>query len=681
MRKEEAEKRIEKLKKAINHYRYLYHALDKQEISDAALDSLKHELKQLEEQHPEFITPDSPTQRIGGEPLKEFKKIDHKVLMLSIEDIFSEKELENWQDYLKRLAPSAQLEYFTEFKIDGFAITLIYQNGVFTTGATRGNGRTGEDVTQNLKTIESIPLHLEIKKKLSDKNIENRLEKLIEKGKIEIRGEVYMNKVDFEKFNQQRIKRSLVPYSNPRNLAAGSIRQLDPKLAASRPLKFLAYDIVTDMGQKKHSEDHQILPALGFKTDPGRICKNMDRVVDFWRETAKKRETLLFQIDGIVITVDDNAIFRKLGVVGKSPRGIRAFKFSPKQATTKVLDIKVQLGRTGAVTPIAYLSPVEVEGVTITRATLHNEGEIKRLGIKIGDTVIIERAGDVIPAVAKTLPELRTGKEKEFHFPKACPVCGSKLRKPTGEAIWRCPNLKCPARKRENIYFFASKKAFDIEGLGPKIIDKLVDENLISGAVDLFELKEGDLIPLERFAEKSAKNLIEAIQKSKKISLIRFIYSLGIRYVGEETAISLAGYFGSIDKLKKASKEDLEKVPDIGEKVSESVYNWFQTKQNQKFINDLLRVGVKVEKPALYQTKGSGAKLKGKTFVLTGFLESMSRLEAERKVRLLGGHPSSSISKQTDYLLVGSEPGSKLEKAKKLGVKTINEKEFLEMIK
>jgi len=676
MRKEEAEKRIEKLKKVINHHRYLYHVLDKQEISDTALDSLKHELKKLEEQYPEFITPDSPTQRIGGEPLKEFKKIDHKVPMLSIEDIFSEKELEDWQGYLKRLVPSVQLSYFTELKIDGFAVTLIYQNGVFTTGATRGNGRTGEDVTQNLKTIESVPLHLEITKTISDKSIENRFKKLVKKGKIEIRGEVYMNKVDFEKFNQQRIKINLVPYSNPRNLAAGSIRQLDPKLAASRPLKFLAYDIVTDMGQKKHSEDHQILPVLGFKTDLGRVSKNIEEVVNFWRETAKKRETLPFQIDGIVITVNDNALFQKLGVAGKSPRGIRAFKFSPKQAITKVLDIKVQLGRTGAVTPIAYLNPVEVGGVTISRATLHNEDEIKRLGVKIGDTVIIERAGDVIPAVAKTLLELRTGKEKEFNFPKTCPVCGTKLKKPKSEAIWRCPNQKCPARKRENIYFFASRKAFDIDGLGPKIIDQLMDENLISGAVDLFELKEGDLVPLERFAEKSAKNLIEAIQKSKKIPLTRFIYSLGIRHVGEETAISLADYFGSINKLKKTSKEDLEKVPDIGEKVSESIYNWFQSKQNQQFIENLTKSGIEIISP-----KKKGTRLKEKTFVLTGVLESMARSEAERKIRLLGGHPSNSVSKQTDYLVVGSEPGSKLEQAKKLGVKTINEKEFLEMIK
>ncbi len=676
MSKAEAKKRIEKLKKVISHHRYLYHVLDRQEISDAALDSLKRELHQLEQQFPEFITPDSPTQRVGGKALEKFEKIEHEVPMLSIEDVFSEKELQDWENYLKRLVPSAKFEYFCEYKIDGFAITLIYEKGIFTTGATRGDGRTGEDVTQNLKTIESLPLKLNIHGKLPSSQIEEETKNKIEKEKIEIRGEVFMEKKDFEKFNKELEKKGQKPYANPRNLAAGSIRQLDPKLAASRPLKFLAYDIVTDLGQKKHSEEHQILPVLGFKTDPGRICQNDAEVVDFWRQAAKKRETLPYLVDGVVINANDISIFQKLGVVGKSPRGIRAFKFSPKQATTKVLDIKIQVGRTGAVTPVAHLEPVQVGGVTITRATLHNEDEIKRLGVKIGDTVIVERAGDVIPAVAKVLTELRSGKEKEFRFPKNCPVCGSKLIRPAGEAIWRCPNRNCPARKRESLYFFASKKAFDIEGLGPKIINQLMDENLISQAPDIFELTEGDLIPLERFAEKSAQNLVEAIQKSKNIPLARFIYSLGIRHVGEETAINLAKYFPSIDKLKTVSREELEKIPDIGEEVSESIFNWFQNKKNQKLIEDLLRAGVKILPP-----EKIGKKLAGKTFVITGTLKSMSRNKAEKEIRFQGGHPSGSLSKQTDFLVTGKEPGSKLEKARKLGIKIIGEKEFLEMLK
>jgi len=671
MIKEEAKQRIEKLKKVISHHRYLYHVLNRQEISDAALDSLKHELYQLEQQYPEFITPDSPTQRVAGEPLEGFLKVKHDVPMLSIEDVFSEKELLDWENYLKRLQPSRHpFEYFAELKIDGFAITLIYETGILKCGATRGDGKVGEDVTQNLKTIESIPLKLRECRYLTSPA-----------KRIEIRGEVYMRKEAFEKVNQERKKKGEPLYANPRNLAAGSIRQLDPKLAASRPLEFLAYDLVTDLGQKTHSEGHQILKALGFKTDSyAKICKNLEEAIGLWRKIAKERATLPHLIDGVVVIVNDNDLFSKLGVVGKSPRGMRAFKFSPKQATTILKDIKLQVGRTGAITPVAYLKPVQVGGVTVSRATLHNTEEIKRLGVKIGDTVIVGRAGDVIPEVIKVLPKLRTGKEKKFQMPKTCPVCGRKLMRPAGEVVWRCENPDCQARRREFLYHFTSKKAFDIEGLGPKIIDQLMDENLISRPPDIFELKEGDLLPLERFAEKSAQNLVQALSKSKKITLPRFIYSLGIRHVGEETVIDLARYFGSIDKLKQASREELEKIPDIGGKVSESIYNWFQQKRNQKLIDDLIKVGVKILPPE-NPPAGGGKKLQGLTFVITGTLELMSRTEAEKKIRLQGGHPLSSLSKQTDYLVVGKEPGSKLEKAKELGAKTIGEKEFLEMIK
>jgi len=664
-----ARQRIEKLKKAINYHRYLYHVLNRQEISDAALDSLKHELYQLEEHYPEFITPDSPTQRVAGEPLEGFVKVKHEVPMLSIEDVFSEKELLGWEGYLKRLEPSAKLEYFAELKIDGFAITLIYETGILKGGATRGDGKVGEDVTQNLKTIESIPLKLEISRLsgwLPDKL----------NGRIEIRGEVYMAKESFEKVNQERKKKGEPLYANPRNLAAGSIRQLNPKLAASRPLEFLAYDLITDLGQKTHSEEHQILKALGFKTDSyAKICQNLEEAIVLWRKIAKERVILPYLIDGVVVIVNDNDLFGKLGVIGKSPRGMRAFKFFPKQATTILKDIKLQVGRTGAITPVAYLKPVEVGGVTVSRATLHNEDEIKRLGVKIGDTVIVGRAGDVIPEVIKVLPKLRTGQEKKFQMPKTCPVCGRKLARKAKEVVWRCENPDCQARRREFLYHFTSKKAFNIEGLGPKIIDQLIDENLISRPPDIFELKEGDLLPLERFAEKSAQNLVKAFSNSKEITLSRFIYSLGIRHVGEETAIDSARYFGSIDELKKASREELEKIPDIGSKVSESIYNWFQQKRNQKLIDDLTKVGVKI-----LPSEMVGKKLQGLTFVITGTLELMSRTEAEKKIRLQGGHPLNSLSKQTDYLVVGKEPGSKLEKAKELGVEIINEKEFLNLL-
>ena len=674
-KKTEAKKRIEKLKKLINYHRYLYHVLNRQEISDAALDSLKHELYKLEQQFPELITLDSPTQRVAGKPLEGFKKVEHKVPMLSIEDIFSEEELRDWEDYFKKLTPE-KFDYFAELKIDGFAISLLYENGIFRVGSTRGTGRVGEDVTQNLKTIELIPLRLEIHQKLPNKEIEERLEKLIEKGEIEIRGEVYMNVKDFERLNKELGKKGEKTFANPRNLAAGSIRQLDPKLAASRPLKFLAYDIITDLGQKKHSQEHEILKVLGFKTDEGRKCKNLNETIEFWKEVAKKREKLPFQIDGVVINVNDNEIFQKLGVVGKSPRGVRAFKFSPKQATTIIEKIILQVGRTGAITPVAVLKPVEVGGVKISRATLHNEDEIKRLGLKIGDTVIVGRAGDVIPDVIQALPELRTGKEREFKMPKNCPVCGEKLEKPAGEVVWRCKNPKCPARKREYFYHFVSRPAFDILGLGPKIIDRFLDEGLISDPADLFLLKEDDISHLERFAEKSAQNLINAIQSKKKINLAKFIYALGIRNVGEETAQDLAEYFGSFEKLEKANLEELQKIMDVGPVVAKSIYDFFQEKRNLKFVERFKKVGVEIleEKKPKYQP------LKGKIFVLTGILETMAREEAKEKIRQLGGEISESVSKKTDFVIVGKEPGSKFQIAKNLGIETLNEKEFLALI-
>jgi DNA ligase (NAD+) len=677
MKKEEVKKRIEKLKKVIRRHRYLYHVEDKQEISPEALDSLKHELYKLEQDYPDLITPDSPTQRIGGKPLEKFEKVEHSIPMLSIEDVFSEEEIYDWKKYLKRLIPSENFDYFCELKIDGFAVTLIYENGELVKGATRGNGKIGENVTDNLKTIESIPLKISLHDNFDSEleKLESGIKKVLEKGKIEIRGEVYMNKSDFEEVNRKREKNGEKTYANPRNLAAGSIRQLNPKLAASRPLRFLAYDLITDLGQEKHSQEHRILPKLGFKTDEGKKCGSLEEVIDFWREAAKRRDALPFQVDGVVVNIDDNSLFEKLGVSGKSPRGVRAIKFSPQQATTKVKEIDVQVGRTGKITPVAFLDPVKVGGTKITRATLHNFDQIKRLGVKKGDTVIIERAGDVIPAVVKVLKDLRTGSEKKFEIPKRCPVCETRLVKPKEEVDWRCPNPNCQSRKRELISYFASRKGFDIDGLGPKIIDKLIDEKLISQPADIFTLSKGDLLPLERFADKSAENLVNAIEKSKKISLSNFINSLGIRHVGEETAIDLAQYFGSLEKIKKASKEELEKIPDIGSQVAKSIYDWFDSNQNKKLISKLLDSGVKILPP-----KKVGEKLKGKKFVLTGGLENLTRSEAERKIRLLGGNPTSSVSKKTDYVVAGENPGSKINEAKKIGVKILNEKQFLEMI-
>ena len=663
MTKSEAKKRIAKLKKVINHHRYLYHVLDTQEITDAALDSLKNELVDLEKQFPEFITPDSPTQRVGGEPLDKFKKVEHKTPMLSIDDVFVVKDIEDWEKYLNRLAPGEKLEYFCELKIDGFAISLMYKDGILVRAATRGNGKIGEDVTQNIKTVESIPLRLEEYKKTNQ-------------GDIEVRGEVYMDKKTFERVNRDQREKGEKEYANPRNLAAGSVRQLDPKLTALRKLKFLAYDIVGDIGQTKHSEEHAIARSLGFNTDKfSKICDNLEEVFELWQKVSKERDNLLYNIDGIVISVNNNALFDKLGVAGKSPRGIRAFKFAPKQATTIIEDVKVHVGRTGAVTPIAHLKPVEISGVTISRATLHNQDEIDRLDVRIGDTVIVGRAGDVIPDIIEVVKELRAGREKKFKMPANCPVCGDNLARMDTDVILRCTNKNCPARSREYLYFFVSKKAFNIDGLGPKIVDQLVENGLVYLAHDLFDLKEGDLLLIKRFKEKSSSNIVSAIERSKKIPLARFIYALGIRHVGEETAIDLAQYFGGIDNIKKASVEDFKNIPDIGEIVAKELHSWFKSRSNIDFIDKILGKGIVVVKP-----EKQGAKLRGRTFVFTGTLEKLTRQEGERKVRMLGGNASSSVSSETDYVVSGKNPGSKHDKAKKLGIKILSEEEFLKMI-
>ena len=693
MTKQEAKQRIEQLKKTINYYRYAYHVLDKSLISDEALDSLKRELFDLEQKYPEFITPDSPTQRVGGEPLKEFKKVQHPAPMLSFNDAFSQEEMKDWLERISKLLTKEEIkkiDFYCEPKLDGLAIELIYENGILKTGSTRGDGIIGEDVTQNLKTIEAIPLKL-----LELKEVEKNLIKLgldpksynLDLSRVVVRGEVIITKKDFEKVNKEQKKLGLLPFANPRNLAAGSIRQLDPKITAKRKLDSNIYILVSDFSQKTHQEAHAILQALGFKTNNkyNRYCKNLDEVFEFHDFWYKNREKLPYEIDGIVVQINDNKIFEKLGVVGKAPRGAIAYKFSPKEAETILEDIKVQVGRTGALTPVAVLKPVEVGGVTITHATLHNENEIKRLGVKIGDTVIVSRAGDVIPQISKVIKEMRTGKEKEFKMPKKCPVDGAPVIK--DGAIYRCSNPNCGARHREFLKHFVSQKAFNIEGLGPKIIDRFLDEGLISDAADIFELKEGDIAVLERFGEKSAQNIVREIQAKKIIELHRFIYSLGILHVGEETALLLADKFQISnskiqikDFIKQAQKwtiEELQQIPDIGPKVSQSIYDWFHNKRNIEFLNKLEKVGVQITN---YKLQITNYKLKGKVFVLTGTLSSMSREQAKEKIRELGGEVSETVSKKTDYVVVGENPGSKYEKAKKLNIKILNEKEFLKLI-
>ena len=676
MTKADAKIRIGKLKAEINRYRRAYHIHDESLISDAALDSLKSELYDLEILYPDLVTADSPTQRVGGAPLKQFKKVSHVERMTSFNDAFSREDIEDWLTRLENyVGREIKREFYLELKIDGLAIELIYERGFLIQGATRGDGAVGEDVTQNLMTIEAIPLRLE---EVSPLKIP---EKLI------IRGEVFLTKKDFERINKEQVKKGEKIYANPRNVAAGSVRQLNPKITAGRKLDSFAYDVVTNLGQRKHEEEHELLHNLGFKTNKNnKLVNSLEAIFEFRDYWEKHRERLPYEIDGIVVIVNDNSVFEEAGVIGKAPRAAVAYKFSPREATTIVENIKIQVGRTGALTPVAVLKVVEVGGVKITHATLHNYDEIQRLGIKIGDTVVVSRAGDVIPQITQVLKELRTGHEKTFKMPEKCPVDGSRVIK--DNVIYRCSNRECGARIRENLYHFVARSAFDLRGLGPQIIDRFLDEGLITDAADIFSLTEGDIAPLERFGEKSAENIIGEINKKKKITLPRFIYSLGILHVGEETSLLLADRFtrnskgrkdisGLLDFYSHLSNEELQKIPDIGPKVSESIHNWFRDSQNQRLLSRLKEAGVELEE---FTIKAWG-KLEGLTFVVTGSLESLKRDEVKNMIRNAGGKIAESVSRNTNYVVVGADPGSKFSKAQELGVKTLNEKEFLTLLR
>ena len=670
-------RRLKKLRETINYHRHQYHVLDRQEISDEALDSLKKELFDLEQEFPDLITPDSPTQRVGGQPLKQFAKVTHSERMLSLTDAFSEEDMREWQERLERIDPRATDKgFYCELKIDGLAIELWYRRGALVTGSTRGNGIIGEDVTQNLRTVEAIPLAI------GDTHPE-----------LVVRGEVFITKKDFERVNAEQATADKPTYANPRNLAAGSVRQLNPKITASRRMDSYAYSLVTKIGQKTHEQEHALLKKIGFKTNPhNKFCKTLREVQEFRDYWEKHREELNYEIDGVVVIVNDNLMFNKLGVIGKTPRGAIAYKFSPREATTKVNDIIVSVGRTGTLTPIAVLEPVEIGGTTVSRATLHNLDEIKRLGVKIGDTVIVGRAGDVIPDIKKVLLELRTGKprrsgrgpdtlssgEKDFRMPSKCPVCKEPVQKVPGQVAVKCINKDCPALRREAIYHVVARSAFDIDGIGPQIINQLMDAGLVQDGADLFALEKKDLLNLERFAEKSSQNAIDAVHSKKEIPLARFIYALGIDHVGEETALDLARRFQALDKFRKTTLDELQNIPNIGPIVAKSIANWLSHPYNQKLINKFLELGVQVisEKPK----KGS-TKFAGKTFVLTGTLESMSREQAKERIHHLGGNVSSSVSKETDYVVTGTEPGSKFDKAQKLGIKVLDEQGFLKLMK
>lgn len=666
MKKKDAKTRIEKLKKEINYHRYQYHVLDKQTISDAALDSLKHELFSLEQMYPDLITADSPTQRVEGKPLKGFLKVPHAVRMLSFNDVFTAEELRDWEKRIKKLIPGKKLNYFCELKLDGFAISLEYEKGFLKTASTRGDGRVGEDVTQNVKTIQSIPLRL-------NKDVT-----------IEVRGEIFMLKKVFQKVNKEQEEKGEKLYANPRNLAAGSIRQLDPSVAASRQLDFEAYGLVGDFGLKTHEEEHAFAKELGFKVnDLNKYCKDIDAVIALYEEWQKKRDSLPLEIDGMVIMVNDLSLYKTLGIVGKAPRYGIAFKFPAEQTTTVVEDVVWQVGRTGVLTPTAVLTPVHVAGTTVSRATLHNFDQIRRLGVKIGDTIVIQKAGDIIPEVVKVLTKMRTGKEKEIKPPATCAACGSPVRQREGEVAYYCLNKQCYSQQKELIGHFVSKKGFNIVQIGPKIIEQLMQEGLVSDVTDLFDLKKGDLEPLDRFADKSAQNTIAAIEKSKAVPLHKLIFSLGIRYIGEETARLIAAMTPAktisqfIKNGQKRTLEDWINVDGFGDKIAQSVYDFFHDEHEVKRLQKLEAHGVRLVASAVSKVNKSIA---GKKFVFTGGLETVSRDEAKELVRQNGGDVVSTVSKNTDYVVAGADPGSKYNKAKKLGVTIITEQAFINMV-
>jgi DNA ligase (NAD+) len=661
--------RIAKLKATIEHHRHIYHVEDREEMTSEALDSLKYELAKLEEAHPELITADSPTQRVAGEPLKEFKKVVHKVPQWSFNDAFSEEDIRSFDARVKRLlavklGENALPTYVTELKIDGLKIVTEYKNGALEVAATRGNGKVGEDVTANIKTIESMPLQLA-----------KKIDCIVE-------GEAYMRKSQFIAINKERQKKGEPLYANPRNFAAGTIRQLDPKMVAERKLDIFIYDLsyTNKTLPETQFEELNLLQNLGFRVNSNfKLNKNIDEVIEYWKKWQERKEKEDYFFDGVVVKVNERHYQEILGYTGKAPRYGIAFKFSAEQVTTVVEDIILQVGRTGVLTPVAALRPVSVAGSTVSRATLHNEDEIKRLDVRVGDTVIIQKAGDVIPDIMSVVKEMRTDKEKAFVFPAHVEACGGdgSIERIPGQAAWRCVAKNSFAQQKRKLYHFVSKGAYDIDHLGPKVIDQLLDAQLISSYPDIFALKKGDLRELPRFGEKSIDNLLASIEKAKRTTLPRFIIGLSIPQVGEETAYDLAEKFGGIDTLMNATFENLEAIDGVGPIVARSVVEWFKDKENRRLIQRLKRY-VEINKETL-QT-GNNA-LKGKTFVLTGTLPTLERNEAKEMIRASGGEVSSFVSQKTDYVVAGESAGSKLDKAKELGVKIISEEEFLKMMK
>ncbi|MFH1353733.1 MAG: NAD-dependent DNA ligase LigA [bacterium] len=658
MTKKQAKVRINKLRDEIEHHRYLYHVKDKQEISDSALDSLKKELTNLEQQFPDLITSNSPTQRVGGQPLPKFKQVRHATRMLSLQDAFSKDDLMQWEERNKKILPE-DFAYFVELKIDGVALSLIYENGQLKRGVTRGNGTVGEDVTHNIRTIEAIPLNLA--KKIS--------------GRVEVRGEVYILKKDFDKMNAVRKKEEQALFANPRNIAAGSIRQLNPRIAASRPLRFFAWEITDGLPVKTRQQEHARLQELGFPVPPGaRFFASLDQVWQYLQKEETRRASYAFLADGAVIKINQLISVRRLGVVGKAPRASIAFKFAAEEATTIVEKIVVQVGRTGSLTPVAHLKPVSVAGSTVSRATLHNADEIKRKDVRVGDTVIVRKAGDIIPEVVKVLPKLRPPGTKSFSMPRQCPACHSPVHQDEAGIVVRCTNKQCFPRQRERILQAIRQSGFDVDGLGDKIVEQLLIANLIEDAPDIWHLQAGDLTPLERFAEVSANKLVEEIQAHKKITLSRFLVALSIPQVGIVTAQDLAREFKTLQNLSQASPEDLQSVAGIGGKVARGIINFFQDQHARELIRKYQSVGIDIISPA------SSGPLQGKTFVFTGSLPDLTREEAGQRVKSLGGKVASSVGKKVDYVVIGEEAGGKEKKALALALKTLTPEQFKKML-
>lgn len=659
----EIKERVAILRKAIEKYRYDYHVLDKETISPAALDSLKHELAELEAKYPELVMPDSPTQRVAGKPLPEFKKVEHKVPQWSLNDAFSEEEVRAFDERVKKFLRDkderASPSYTCELKIDGLHIVLEYKKGLLAQAATRGDGKVGEDVTQNVRTIESVPLRL------------TRPVDLI------VEGEVWMSTKNLEALNKARAKKGEPLFANPRNVAAGSIRQLDPTIAAARKLDTFIYDIgqTSEVFPKTQHEELEYLRELGFKVNTNfKVAHSVSDIMNYWQRAQEKRNSYDYWLDGVVVKVDDKKHQEILGYTGKGPRWVVAYKFPAEQVTTVIENIVLQVGRTGVITPVAELKPVSVAGTTVSRATLHNEDEIKRLDVRVGDTVILQKAGDVIPDIVSVVKDLRPKNSKPYQFPTHVAACGGdgRIERIPGQAAWRCVNKNSVAAERRKLYYFASKHALDIDGLGPKVIDLLLDNHLVSGPADFFTLKRGDLAALPRLGEKSADNLLEAIEKARTTTLARFLTALSIPQVGEETAEDIAAHFGTMERVRKASAENFDAIENVGEVVARAAAEWFAEAAHRKLLDKLL-AHVTIKKAAAR----SQGKLSGKTFVLTGTLSKLSRDEAKRRIKALGGSISESVSKKTDFVVVGENAGSKLEKARELGVSVLSEEEFL----